>query len=674
MMLNKQFLNKKRKQRQLSKRDEKLKKLKERAVGSSPLLLATKPTKGYKYFSDYIVIDDGKGSGGKAYQSVRTLLVDYPIVHNSLPGMWGTQLINFSLPQGVTMLQDVSIQNIGDKNDKKVRDMIQKTEHTVGLEASDDKASHERYTTVQSFREDLWQIEQDLVRGGNSYYHVAIKMTLTAPTLALLDEAWDDVDRTFKNLWRGGLRWVTYEGQQYAEQSNLYRKSDDQVGHGLYFTNNELAGSYHLLSHGLNDPTGIYCGMLRGDFDQSAIIWDLDKFDDHVVMAYNGLLTTYNHFEKCLPRETAATTVWGTQLVESALADGHRVVQIVLDDSNLKETECDLSPITTEIKMDEGSINPFQMFGDIENYNPSSVMSAHTEMLRQMAKQLAPSLDDIALNKTLSKAIVQFYVSMHMWFNNPEKNRSRIRIVGLANDDYPRLRSFVTYLSSLRTSAEKQGDRKEADRLESLEAVFLRMLNEDDDIFGQYTSDVLNTLNQSVRLVYDFRNLIQRGSDIAMAQLINAFNFALYWLNDSQFGSRGDLIVIHGAENLSSSIADYMNNQLMWMRKRGIRIAWLYNDTDAMLQHVDVNHLESADWILTGKLNKTQVHRYEDVVKVHMPAQFVGSDESQNDGLLQRFAPTSYFLHRGFENILFDAFLQTKMPAQLPVDFDEIDE
>jgi hypothetical protein len=181
-----------------------------------------------------------------------------------------------------------------------------------------------------------------------------------------------------------------------------------------------------------------------------------------------------------------------------------------------------------------------------------------------------------------------------------------------------------------------------------LATVFERMLAENGDLFNTITSSNIDHVKQSYQVVYNFSSLLRRGRPIAMAQFVNALSFAIDGLRE------GDLIIFHGVDQLDEGVLRYTKDSISGALHDGVRVAYLYDDIEAMLHNTAANSLVDlarADWILTGQMTNPDVDLYEKLVGERIPntlRKCITTTDSSGSSL-------NYYLRRDTDNVVFAA-------------------
>lgn len=598
-----------------------------------PFFKKIKPKEQYLFFSDYFKIDD-------CYATILTVFHDEG-ADDSLGYFWGIQLVPRDLDNDVSVrkLTHVARQSESwvQQHQNKAEGLLKSNEQQVQKDGSmKSRAEHSRKEKA------MIDIAQELMSGA-SYVRVAIRLLVKAPSLNKLDDAVEKINRQYKDRF-DTVHAEPYVGEQKRELSNLLSKVELKEGRGFMFTSTEFAGNYDLVTHGIEDPTGEYLGKMDGDVNSSAVIMDLDEYDSHVILAGANKGVTLSQ----LPLNgEKGVNVWGAKLGMSALMNNKKVVHLVLNGSKVDNIGVDLSDVTANVSMDGGDINFLEFFGDTKD--ELSIFPSQLEKIVLMAEQVFNSTDSdrAIIQGSLRDVLVEFYIGKGMWYEDAQNNRSRIRLVGLPHSELPRLPEFKAYLD-MRYKAELNkgvsGDKEQIHAYNVLRQVFGSMLSNNGDLFNTYTSKIVDRAIQSQRVIYDFSSLIQRGRGVMMAQFINALGFSV-----GNLGA-GDVVLLHGADQLAPGIQDYVREQFNLLNEHGVRVVYIYSSIEKMIDQRDFNQYDQADYTILGPMTETVVKKYEESLAQNVPIAL--------KQLLVRRSNTHYYLRRGFDNLVFAMDIQ----------------
>lgn len=598
-----------------------------RLIRDSKLFRKMKPRKKFVFHSDYFEVDE-------AFGTIMTILHDTGSDDN-LGYFWGIQLIPRNIGNDVSVRRIEHVGRVSEswvaQHQGRAEGLLKNRENEVAREGT--MMSRQKLNKEQR---QLLDIADDLMNG-SSYLRVAMRLLVKAPTLERLDEAVNKINRQYKDQF-DTVRAAPYVGEQKREMSSLLAKVDDKMGRNFMFTSAEFAGSYSLVTRGIEDPTGEYIGQMEGDVNSSAVLMDVDKYDSHVVIAGRGEAQTLSKSDFNGQR---GVDLLGTKLGVNALLRNRRVVHLVLNRADIASFGQDLSDITSVVDMTRGDINPFEMFGEAKD--ELSIFPAHVDKLILMVEQLQPMPPDQAprIKGALREVLNQFYIDQKMWSANAQANRDRLRLVGIPHVDVPRIPKFQAYLNI--AYKEQVNARNKDEQVMAaygfLETAFRDMMSSNGDLFNTTTSDIIDRATVSNRVIYDFSSLIKRGRGLMMAQFVNALSFSVGNLK------AGDVVLLHGVEQLHPGIKEYVRDMFDQLHDNGVRAVFIYNSVDKMITDRSFNQFDSADYTLIGGMTKGAIDAYESAMKQEVPKSL--------RGLLEHSNRYRYYLRRGFDNIVF---------------------
>lgn len=589
---------------------------------NTPFLRAIKPYESYVFHSDYFQVDDGYGTIMSFFHKEASNDSFAPFWGiNRLPSGLGDDVVTICLEQTHRMTENwiVEHQNVAEG----ISRMNETEQSKAGSLTTKGKAVRDA--------EDLQVIARE-IQDGASYLHVQYRLLVKAKSLESLDDAVSKIERLYIDRF-STLSVAVYPGDQRREMATLFSRNGSKKGAGYYFTSTELAGSYSLVTNGFNDDDGEYIGYMTGDVNNAAVLFDIDDYDHHVVVSnedYNEILGRVH-----------ISDMWGSKISQSCLLNSGRVVHIILDDANLYKLGPKMASITSVIDMNTGDVNMFEIFGDQKD--ELSLFPIQMRKLAVMTEQFCDTGDaDRALIRgSLEDIALKFYKDKGMWYDNASENRDKLRIVGIPHKEVPRLQMFLSYLQSehKRLVSGGSNDREFIHAINVLLVTFKSLLANNGDLFNNITSNRIDAIRNRPRVVYDFSKLFQRGERIAMAQLVNIIGFAISNLD------RGDTVIIHGSDLISDDIKPYIRDQMQLLYNKGGRVAFIYNNTDKMLDDVKFNEFDKADYTIFGNMTSSSVDRYQKILGRQMPPGLVSN-------LTNKVIGTGY-IRRGFDNVLF---------------------
>lgn len=591
-----------------------------------PFLKDIKPKRRYVFHSDYFQID------GK-YCTILTYT--HPEGQNDRFGaFWGVNRVVVNLPDGVSA---ISFENIMRYTEGWISQHQSKTEGIVNMNANENAqngGTSSAKLKIGAMGQELITIAQEIQQGA-AYLGITYRMLLKADSLELLDKTVENLQQTYIERF-GTLNAGAFDACQREELSMLIKHPSKQRGRMYSMTSVEAAGSYNLVTKGLDDKHGEYVGTMTDDVNNAAILFDVNNYDHHVVIANNEFDNT--------PTRNPVTGYWCAKLAQSTLMHNGRVVHLIFDSTDLDELGPKFKNITRKLNLSKGDINMFEMFGDPDTDDELSIFSEQLQKIALMFEQvhpLTPEQRGTTLG-VLKEIIEKYYVDQKMWFKNAQENLNQVRIIGLPHKQYPRLAMFVSYIGMEHKAANAADvpDRQRIEALGILKIAFNEMLDADGDLFNVITNSQIDDVVYSKRVIYDFSDLMIRGNGLAMAQFVNIVSYAVRSLR------KGDTVIIHGAENICDEVKEYVNRQFEALHRRGGRVVYAYDSIDKAFNDNVFCKFDQANYTIFGPFTPVQVDLYQQIINQKIPTSLVRN--------LTKKGALRTFIRRNGTNVLFN--------------------
>lgn len=584
-------------------------------------LLAIKPKERYVFKSDYFIVDG-------QYASILSFF-HMDGASDGYPAFWGINRIPMGLDKDIAT---ISFEQVRRMTKNWVDSHSSLAEAVANLNTQDaNKGTNATKNRNIRKHQDLEQIAKEIADNA-AYLECQFKLMVKAPTLEKLDYALTQVARRYTETF-GTLEAAAFMGHQRQELSTLFAPNAKKPGHPFYFTSPEFAGEYNLVTHGMEDPHGEYVGQMFGDVNNSAVLFDVDGYKHHVVVANES----YNERLGRIP----VSDFWGSKISQSCLIHNGRVVHLILDDCDLDKLGPKFDNITYKLDMNKGDVNMFEMFGKTED--ELSVFATQMQKLILMAEQAYETTDSdrSIIRGSLEEVATKFYIDQRMWHENAKEMKHRLRVVNVPHASVPKLQMFVSYLDTEynKTLASDVRDDEKAHALGVLRSTFRNLLSSNGDLFNTITSDAIDGCTHGRRVIYDFSSLRRRGEGIAMAQLVNVVGFAVGNLGN------GDTVIIHGTDKIANRVKEYIMDQLQALYDKGGRAVFLYNDIDKMISDKAFNRFDKADYTIFGTMTPNQVESYQTAMGQNIPG-----DLSR---LVTTKDPNLAYLRRSYVNVVF---------------------
>lgn len=609
----------------LAKLFQKKKPKKEYTFEDNPHLLVLRPREQYLFFSDYIRIDDD------TYTCVLAMF------HNNgatdrFGQFWGLNLLPHNLPKTTKVIR---FEQVNRMPDEWVSDHQTRAEKVAEANAGEQGRGGTNTTKRKAGKAstDLEVIAAEILNGA-TYLHVQYRLQVISPSLAELDAAIDQIRKDYIDAF-ASLTIEPYQGEQKKEMSTLLRNNDTKLGTGYYYTSTEYAGSYSLVTHGIEDHDGEYVGHMTGDVNNSAVLFDIDYYPRGIVIADNV-------FDDRYEARVHRSNVWGSKIAQAAILNNHKVVHFLLSPVDMNMISPKFESFTNFVNMTGGDLNMFELFGSTDD--ELVAFPRHLEKIKIMTEQISPPTDSdrTIIRGSLDEVLTRFYIDSKMWVANAQYNRDKLRLVGIPHNQVPRLEQLVMNLDQKHKALMGANvvDDEQVHAYGTLKTIFRSMLTSNGDLFNTCTSDVFDTVTEKRRVIYDFSELLQRGRGIAMAQMVNVITYALSGLG------AGDVAIFHGCDNIDSKdVKDYLQREFDFLYKRGGRTCLIYDDVTAYMQDLDFNQAIRADYTITSTMAPADADLYEKEFGIEIPGSL--------KALITAPQSTNNYLHRGVDNIVF---------------------
>lgn len=597
-------------------------------------LVAAKPREKYVFHSDYFDIDG----------CVATILSFHHMdgATDGYPAFWGIGRIPMGLGNDIISISFEQVRRMT-KGWVEDHESIAESVNTMNTqEANTSKSTKAMKLKNNKKAQELEVIARELADNA-AYLQCQFKLLLKAPTLEKLDEAIIKIGRRYIDVF-SSLEAAPFIGEQKYELSTLFQKNDMKTGHPFYFTSPEFAGDYCLVTHGIEDTSGEYVGKMIGDVNNSAVLFAVDNYAHHVVIANEN----YDDDKSRTPMADR----WGSKISQSCMIHNGRVVHIVLDGCKLDELGPKFDKLTYTLDMNSGDVNMFEMFG--EPNHELAIFATQMQKLILMAEQAYETTenDRSIIRGSLEEIATKFYIDNRMWYENAKENTHKLRIIGIPHKSVPKLQMFCSYLDTEYTKqlAADVKDGERAHALGILRSTFKNLLSANGDLFNTTTSNAIDGCKTGRRVIYDFSKLRRRGEGIAMAQLVNIIAFACGNLG------KGDTIIFHGADKIADRVKEYITDQLDALYDKGGRAVFLYNNIDRMMYDKAFSHYDKADYTVIGTMTPIQVNAYQSNLGQNIPQDLASLVTIKNKKMC--------YLRRDYTNVVFEEDLLLGLDTQ----------
>ena len=601
---------------------------------SYPYLAALKPREKYVFHSDYFQVDN-------RYCTIMSFFHTDGASDN-FGAFWGVNRIPAGLGHDIEIVLFEQARKMTENWVSEHQRVSEGVTQTNENEQANAGTSQGRIKASRR-ASDMAEIAREIADGA-SYLNIHFRLMVIAPTLDKLDTAVSKISRTYIDRF-STLSAAPYYGEQRRELSRLFYNNEYKEGPGFYMTSTEYAGEYALVTHGLEDANGEYVGQMVGDVNNAAVLFNTNGYKRTVVIVDESYDAGYSE-------RVHSTALWGSKLSQSCMLDNHRCVHLILDGTDMDLIGPKFKNLTYKLDLNRGDVNMFEMFGD--RADQLAIFPSQMQKLILMAEQAYETTDSdrSIIRGSLEEIATKFYIDNKMWYANAAANQDKLRIVGIPHEQVPKPEMFCSYLDMAYKAMVNRTarDDEKLHALSVLSVTFKNLLSNNGDLFNTVTSRAVDGATTGRRVIYDFSRLMQRGTGIAMAQLVNIIAFATNSLR------LGDTVFIHGADKIADGVKPYIDVQFERLFDLGGRVVYLYNSMDRMLADTKFCRYDRSDYMIFGNMTEPQAEAYQKSVGQEIPADLVRLITNKSEAI--------NYIRRGFDNIVFTRDLTLCAPGE----------
>lgn len=607
-------------------------------------------------FKDIDFINDGK------FCTILTFSVKKGSF-KGLPPLWGMGLVpkienteEFKNKEIVTK----AIYSISRRKDawaeRKVQDSttVSETGYTEAKSASQSihkKLFEEHFVDTNTIAEEI--------KNGSSYLDLSIRITIKAQTRDDLYNAIFYLEKHYSKHFNNKVDLVPFAGEMKTEYQNLMDSAKNQRGENYHLTSRELAGSYPFVSSGVNDANGSYIGQLYGELNSDPVLLDTMNFKKLAVVCAKNRAADINSVARKEKYSFNATTAWSNKFTQDAMVNGNKVVEYVLNSEHVERMRPELMSETAYVDLlnERTAINMFEPFSKGRDQISSWTMLV--TKIQEIARQFSEK-EDANDNSTLKSEDIDelgklcegFYVEEGLWKENPEERKEDLRLNNLPHSEYPILEEFLFYLNSQKEQEEDavriKGTSERVKSLRKLSTVFDKIKSRSSSLFNRQTTIKDNYLSDKLKVIFDFKSLRETHHAALMGSFVNTLAYGEQELGED------DVLIIHGADELTESVKRHLRTRIGHLNNRGIKVVLMYNDADVLfekenpLDKTENLHrvwFRNADMRITNSMQAQNVKQYSEVIRSQLPESVVSGMQSNYDHI--------YYLNRENVSTLF---------------------
>lgn len=377
-----------------------------------------------------------------------------------------------------------------------------------------------------------------------------------------------------------GLRFTRLAGSQKSWFERLFKPFHPDRN-SFIEPSSLYSRRMQLKSRGFNDRQGMPIGspvQIDGEFNPMDVsIMDFNDFRKQVVIGGNGSFAPRFVWKKD-GQTYKDSTASGASIIAQSIANeswmrGKRVHHIMLRDVPYK------SPDALEFDMSKEAINPLEVYGDWENIQ-SSVQLNFDKLIKMFDLLSGNKLNEYS-KSNLAEVINDFYVNRAngngIWTNDVEHEELKARKV-LANEFnhqyYPKMAELIPALHNNVAVKSNQGEMSLRDA-QQLETSLSNAVDSSRNVFNKATTLPDFIGNDHNQIYYNLETL-DSNNNIYMAQLLNVLSYVSATVREGS----GDLVIIHGADNITKNVAPLVAEFRKRFLRRGIRLVWAFDENE----------------------------------------------------------------------------------------------
>ena len=580
------------------------------------------PISGYEFTPSYI-------KAGRRHGTILKIVNKFGTNRNMQFG-WFINLIPEIKVDGVKAYMFEADKLMGSKE----QDNIFKKEIHRTMKANDTENDSDHETSGDRHLKDLMLDDLDRASRGESQNESVVDahiyILLVADDPDLLSKQLRKLNTAYKDNMNG-VELMSVAGNQ----EHLFKQMMAPPEGSKYeytWMSGDFAGNDHAVRKGLDDADGIAVGEITESYSSGTALMAVSESIKKRALVASYPSSSVIDFERF--DDLRGSSLWGQRIANDAMTHDHRVFHIVMNgfryeaDEETYEGQEDIKfacpPImNSEIErfdLARGGLNPLEMFGELEDV--VDIYNTNLDKIVQMFHLMSERSLDASQRTMLRKALNQFYASRDMWKKDADENPRNTRIIGLEHDSVPLMGEFVQDIQDMLSRANLTNSQKDIDNAQLLQDTLEIGIQTYRAIFNKHTSlsDPRNI--QKMQLYYDLSRLMNQP-DMLEAQFLNAFDYI------AQAAKKGDIIMFHGMNRLSTETLDVLQNRIDSATRKGVRLVYLFDnigsgDAKTKIERADIFNTDGIlyqnldadfDYTILGSMSMDDLEKYQKKVK-----------------------------------------------------------
>lgn len=450
-----------------------------------------------------------------------------------------------------------------------------------------------------------------------------------------IDEQLNQLNTRLKKEHDGAV-WDSLPGEQQERFSRFFDELEPDRFKETTVSSN-YAGLSVAMSAGLLDERGVPIGKDIFAPSQPTAFFDFEnstRSQAIIAMPKSSVIPFYRNQDSEV--QVPASSILAQAAANHIVMNGHRAHHIVLNKFDYFEDGKYYRPQDSErifkrYDVSKMTINMMQGFGDIKD-----VAKVYAR-LRQKIVNIFNVMRNLTLTETqesiISSALSEMYESEQYWIADADLYPERTKIVDIK---YPETyATAATFLSSFTTYAEKalrEGKVNRADDAETLGNLLRSSLDMYRSVIGRTTTIEPTT---ALQVYYEFANA--SSLQLKQIQFLNTIEYIIHT------AAKGDVIVIHGCEQLYDRVAKMTVEAINAAKEKGIRFIFAFDTISSIsnsvsipmndlfkMQNVYYTDLDvDVSWSAVGQLIPKELDEYKKALNTELSDQIIATLQSK---------------------------------------------
>lgn len=450
-----------------------------------------------------------------------------------------------------------------------------------------------------------------------------------------IDEQLNQLNTRLKKEHDGAV-WDSLPGEQQERFSRFFDELEPDRFKETTVSSN-YAGLSVAMSAGLLDERGVPIGKDIFAPSQPTAFFDFEnstRSQAIIAMPKSSVIPFYRNQDSEV--QVPASSILAQAAANHIVMNGHRAHHIVLNKFDYFEDGKYYRPQDSErifkrYDVSKMTINMMQGFGDIKD-----VAKVYAR-LQQKIVNIFNVMRNLTLTETqesiISSALSEMYESEQYWIADADLYPERTKIVDIK---YPETyATAATFLSSFTTYAEKalrEGKVNRADDAETLGNLLRSSLDMYRSVIGRTTTIEPTT---ALQVYYEFANA--SSLQLKQIQFLNTIEYIIHT------AAKGDVIVIHGCEQLYDRVAKMTVEAINAAKEKGIRFIFVFDTISSIsnsvsipmndmfkMQNVYYTDLDvDVSWSAVGQLIPKELDEYKKALNTELSDQIIATLQSK---------------------------------------------